>query len=231
MSRRAAGACTSSLGALGVFVALMCGGGVAHAQFSQTGESERRKDPEVEKRTERSGLVVSLMLGVGISGASGYPNNSNQIGDPNYFSSSDVMAGSASGLYIGGALADYLNVGFFFESETGKSKEWQGRMSGFGLRVEAFPLVYAVPTLKNLGLYGQFGIGSAKLDVTAPGYPEASGVQSFIGVGVMYEWRIFRLFGGHAVAGPFLEYDNVYSTAISSGAGILGGRIAFYGGM
>ena len=233
MSRRAA--CllsfTPSALASSALLAMMCVSGVAQAQFTPTGAQDRKADPEMQKRTARSGLVVALMAGWGISGASGYPNNSNQIGDPEYYSSSDVMAGSGGGLFVGGALADYLNFGIFFVGQSFKSHDWQSRMGGFGFRVETFPLVYAVPTLKNLGAFAQFGIGTEKLDVVAPGYPEASGVQSFIGVGVMYEWKIFSLFGGHAVAGPTLEYDNVFAQSISSGAGILGGRIAFYGGM
>ena len=214
----------------------MCAGGVprvARAQLTSTGAAERdtKANENLQTRTARSGVVIALMAGWGVSGASGYPNNSNQIGNSAFYSSSDVMAGSGGGLFIGGALADYLNFGFFFDSQGFKSQAWQSRVAGFGIRVEAFPLVYAVPTLKNLGAFAQFGIGSAKLDVIAPGYPEASGVESFLGVGVMYEFKIFRLFGGHAVAGPTLEYDTVYSQSISSGAGVLGARLAFYTGM
>jgi hypothetical protein len=231
MSRRQVGLRVLRGAAPAVFVAMMCASGVAGAQFTPTGAQDRKPDPEMQTRKVRSGLVIALMAGWGISGASGYPNNANQIGDPAYYSSSDVMVGSGGGLFVGGALADYLNFGFFFASRSFKSHDWQSRQSGFGVRVETFPLVYALPTLKNLGAFAEFGIGSAALDVVAPGYPEASGVQSFIGVGVMYEWKIFSLFGGHAVAGPTLEYDNVFAMPISSGAGILGVRVAFYGGM
>jgi hypothetical protein len=221
--------------ALAALVALMCGIGVprvARAQFTSTGAEERDKkaDPELQTRSTRAGFILSLMAGYGVAGAAGYPNNSNQIGDPNYYSASDAMVGSGAGLFLGGAIADYLNFGFFFAFQGAKSKQWESRSSGFGVRLEAFPLVYAVPTLKNLGAFAQFGIGSAKLDVIAPGYPEAAGVSSFLGVGVMYEFKIFSLFGGHAVAGPTLEYDTVYSQSIATSAGMLGGRIAFYSG-
>jgi hypothetical protein len=231
MSRRAAGVGSLTFGA--VLVALMCASRPARAQFTTTGTEERDKkaDSELQKRSVRSGLLVELSLGYGVAGASGYPNNSNQIGDPNFYSSSDAMLGSGAGLFLGGAIADYLNFGFFFEGQSFKSKQWQGNASGFGLKLETFPLVYAVPTLKNLGAYAQFGIGSAKLDVIAPGYPEASGVQSFLGVGVTYEFKIFRLFGGHAVAGPTIEYDAVYSQAISTSAFLIGGRLAYYSGI
>jgi len=253
MSRRRAGACATSAGpfvasvagrvrararvvALVTFVAfaaLMCASRVAQAQFTESGATERQRkaEPELDKRTLRSGLVLSLMLGWGVSTAAGYPNNSNEIGDPAYYSASNAMVGAGGGLFVGGALTDYLNFGFFFASQSFKSHDWQSRATGFGIRVEAFPLVYAFPSLKNLGAFADFGIGSAKLDVVASGYPEASGVQSFIGVGVMYEFPIFHLFGGHGVFGPTLEYDTAFSTAISSGAGLLGVRLAFYGGM
>jgi hypothetical protein len=230
MSRRAAG--VRVVASAAVSVALMCASGVAQAQFTPTGAAERqeRADPEMQVRTLRSGIVIEIMLGYGISTSAGYPNNANQIGDPAFYSASDVMFGSGAGVFVGGALADYLNFGFFAAGRSFKSSSWKSSSSGFGIRVEAFPLVYAIPKLKDLGTFAEFGIGSSTLDVVAPGYPEAKGVQSFIGIGAFYEWKIFRLFGGHAVAGPMIEYDQVYSQAISSGMGILGARIAFYGG-
>ena len=253
MSRRRAGACATSAGpfvasvagrvrararvvALVTFVAfaaLMCASRVAQAQFTESGATERQRkaEPELDKRTLRSGLVLSLMLGWGVSTAAGYPNNSNEIGDPAYYSASNAMVGAGGGLFVGGALTDYLNFGFFFAGQNYKSHDWKLRTTGFGIRVEAFPLMSAFPALKDLGLFADFGIGEATLDTVAAGYPEAKGVQSFIGVGGMYEWTIFHLFGGHAVAGPTLEYDSVFSQSISSGAGVLGARVAFYGGM
>lgn len=231
MSRRAAGIRVAAVFAWVTCLALVCASGVAHAQFTPTGLEDRKATPEMNKRTVRSGLVVALMLGWGVAGSSGYPNDSSQIGNPAYYSSSDVMIGSGSGLFIGGALADYVNFGFFFVGQSYKSHDWNSKGAGAGFRVETFPLVYAVPTLKNLGLFAQFGIGSASLDVSSGNYPEAKGVQSLIGIGGMYEITIFHILGGHGVIGPTLEYDAIYSTSISSGAGLLGGRVAFYGGM
>ena len=210
--------------------ALMCASGPAHAQFTPTGVEERKSDPQINIRTLRSGLVVSLMLGYGISTASGYPNNSNQIGDENYYSASDVMAGAGGGLFVGGALTDYLNFGFFVLSQSFRSSSWESRIGAGGIRVEAFPLVYVFPTLKNLGFFGNFGIGADTLDVKGGGYPEAHGVQSIIGIGGMYEFTIFHLLGGHGAFGPTLEYDTVFAQSISSGSGVLGLRLAFYGG-
>ena len=202
-------------------VGAMCATSPANAQFTETGIEARKSTPEMDRRSFRSGLVVGLLLGWGIAGSSGYPNSQSQIGRPSSYSSSDLMVGSGSGLFIGGAIADYVNFGFVFVSQSFKSSDWTGKSGGGGFRLETFPLVYAVPKLKNLGLFAQFGLGSATLDVNRPNYPEAKGVQSMLGIGGMYEFPIFHLFGGHGVVGPTLEYDAVYSQPMSSGAGLL----------
>jgi hypothetical protein len=202
----------------------------ARAQFTQTGDANHAANAEMDKRTLRSGLVVGVIVGFGVAGASGYPNSYSEIGDPNYYSSSNLMVGSGSALFIGGALADWVNFGFWFGSQKFKSHDWQSTGGGGGFRVEMFPLVYAVPALKNLGVEGQFGIGGTSLQALGGDYPKASGTESFLGVGGFYEATIFHALGGHGVLGPELEYDNIYSTAIARGSGILGLRFAFYGG-
>jgi hypothetical protein len=203
----------------------------ASAQFTPTGDVEKNSDPALNVRQFRSGLVVELMLGWGVATASGYPNNANQIGNQNYYSASDVMGGGGGGLFIGGALADYFTIGFFFLSQSYKSQNWELKDGAGGLRVEAFPFVSVLPSLKNLGFFGNFGIGGTTLDVrSTQAYPEGHGVQSIVGVGGTYEFTIFHLFGGHGVIGPTLEYDAVFSQPAQSGAALLGGRLAFYGG-
>jgi hypothetical protein len=214
-----------------LLTALALAASPARAQFTKTGDVSHTSDPEMDKRTTRSGLVVGVIVGFGVAGASGYPNSSSEIGDPNYYSSSNLMVGSGSALFIGGALADWINFGFWFGSQRFKSHDWQSTGGGGGFRVEAFPLLELYPTLKNLGLEAQFGIGGTSLQALGGDYPKANGTESFIGVGGFYEFPIFHALGGHAALGPELEYDNIYSTAIARGSGLLGLRFAFYGGM
>jgi hypothetical protein len=185
----------------------------------------------IDRRSLRSGVVVGLLFGLGISGASGYPNNSSQIGDSSYYSSSDLLAGGGGALFVGGALADYLNFGFWFTEQSYRSSDWRAKGSGFGFRAEAFPLISLSPALRGLGVFAQFGLGQATLDARVGNYPEAKGSQSIIGIGALYELTLFHALGGHAVLGPTLEYDAIYAAAIQSGAGLLGARLAFYGGM
>jgi hypothetical protein len=200
------------------------------APASAAAEDKGAQTPDMDVRTIRSGLVVALNLGWGISGASGYPNNSTEVGNPSYYSSSNLLAGTGSAFFIGGALADYLNFGFWFGGENFRSNNWTSKGAGGGFRVELFPLISLVPSLKGLGAFAQFGLGSATLAAKGD-YPEAKGFQSFIGLGALYEFTLFHLLGGHGVLGPTLEYDTIYASTISSGAGLLGARFAFYGGM
>ena len=179
----------------------------------------------------RSGVVLSLTLGLGIASSSGYPNNASLIGTRADYSSSPIMAGGGFTFNLMGALTDWVSFGIWFGSETFQSKNWKSTGGGGGFRVEAFPLDKIYPRLDGLGVFGNFGLGGADLRVTAPGnFPSADGVQSFIGVGALYEWKIGRALGGHFSLGPSLEYDAMYSQALERHGALLGARLAFYGG-
>src|SRR5580693_5167514 len=80
-------------------------------------------DPKLAVRTTRDGLVMGLSIGVGASGASGYPNASSEIGDPNYYSSSNLLLDTGWKLFVMGAIADYVNFGAWGGSESGKSND------------------------------------------------------------------------------------------------------------
>jgi hypothetical protein len=178
----------------------------------------------------RSGLVVGLTLGGGIGGASGYPNSSSEIGNPAFYSASGFMGGTGGSFFVMGALADYLNFGFWFGTSTFGNSSWHSTGGGGGLRVEAFPFVRLFPSLSGLGLLGEFGVGSAKLTSSDPAHPEANGTQSYIGAGAFYEWSFARLLGGHFAFGPSVEYDAIWSQPFERHGLIASARVVFYGG-
>lgn len=184
-------------------------------------------EPETKPRY-RNGLVVGLSLGVGIGRGAGYPNNSNDIGNPAFRSASGWMFGSGETLTIMGALADYLNFGIMLTGDSFRGNGQRAVQSGFGLRVEAFPLVGVCPRLSGLGLLAQFGVGIGRL--TTPGLPQAGGTQSYIGTGAFYEWAFGHVLGGHFAAGPALEYDAMFSHPYDQNGIVALGRIVFYGG-
>jgi hypothetical protein len=178
----------------------------------------------------RTGIAVGLTLGFGLGAASGYPNNSEEIGTPADYAASGAMFGSGSNLLIMGAIADYLNFGFWFGRAQFKSGTWRSNGSGAGLRVEVFPLTVLHPQLEGLGVFGQFGLGSANLTSTVPGVIEASGTQSFAATGAFYEWSVTKIFGGHFGLGPSLEYDAMWSLPFERHDLLASLRIIFYGG-
>jgi hypothetical protein len=235
MSRRAGGSYGSAVAATlaGPAFALftLLSARPALAQITQSGSAERASNPAMDTRTDRSGLVVEVLFGAGVAGASGYPNNSDQIGESNYYSSSNLLAGTGSALFIGGAFADYLNFGVWLGQQTFRSKDWRSTGGGGGFRVEVFPLFSLVPSLKNLGVEAQAGIGGTSLQALGGNYPEASGTQSFLGIGAFYEIPIFKALGGHGTIGPSFEYDNIFTQSVDRGSSLLGVRLAFYGGM
>jgi hypothetical protein len=178
----------------------------------------------------RSGVVVGFTVGAGLVGASGYPNNLSQIGDPSYYSASGWMAGTGETLFVMGALTDYLSFGFWFAHATASNGDWHSGGDGGGLRVEAFPLAGWVPSLQGLGLLAQFGIGSGNLTSKRPGLPEANGTQSFAAAGTFYEWSFGHFLGGHFGAGPNLEFDEIWSLPFERHGLAASARLVFYGG-
>jgi hypothetical protein len=178
----------------------------------------------------RTGIAIGLTQGLGLGAASGYPNNSQDIGTAADYSASGPMVGFGSNLLIMGALADYLNFGFWFGRTQFKSGSWQSSGGGAGLRVELFPLEILYPPLDGLGVFGQFGLGSANLSSSQPGALTASGTQSFAATGVFYEWSVTKIFGGHFGLGPALQYDAIWSLPFERHDLVAALRIVFYGG-
>jgi hypothetical protein len=203
----------------------------AHAQSWSDRGDKSAQSAEMNKRTTRDGLVVGFGLGVGFGGASGYPNSASKIDQPAYYTSSDLLLGRTTNLFVMGALADYLNFGLWYGSGHFASQAWSATSGGGGFRLEVFPLFTLVPSLKDLGVLASLGLGSSKLVSKDGSSAGADGVQSFLGTGVFYEWSLFHALGGHVALGPSLDYDAVVTRSITSGALSGGFRLAFYGGL
>jgi hypothetical protein len=178
----------------------------------------------------RSGVVMGFTFGAGLVGASGYPNDSSKIGDPNYYSASGWMLGTGESLFLMGALTDYLSFGFWYAHANASNGNWRSSGDGGGLRVEVFPLVGILPRLHGLGVLAQFGLGAGNLTAKAPGPLQAEGTQSFATAGVFHEWSFGHFLGGHFAAGPSLEYSAIWSLPFERHGLVATARLAFYGG-
>jgi hypothetical protein len=178
----------------------------------------------------RSGAVVGFAVGAGVMGASGYPNDVTKIGDPAQYAASGFMLGTSETLFVMGALADYLNFGFWYAHAAASNRDFASRGDGGGLRVEIFPLIGYWPRFAGLGLLGQFGIGSGSLSLAKEHASVSEGTQSFIGAGAFYEWSFAHFLGGHLEVGPSLEYDAIFSLPFERHGLIASARLAFCGG-
>ncbi len=179
----------------------------------------------------RAGAVLGFSVGAGFAGASGYPNDVKLIGNPDYESRTPLLVGPATSIFLMGAFSDYVSVGPMVNFGTFKNKDWKSTGFGIGFRVEAFPLVHLVPALADTSVFTQLGIGATEARVTSGGdYPSADGTSSFLGIGVHHEFRLTRLLGGHAAAGPFVEYDAIYAESAERHWLSTGIRVVWYGG-
>lgn len=183
--------------------------------------------PVVHER--RKGLVLGGSGGVAFGGSSGYPNNPRLLDDPDYYSSSPLLVGWGASAFLLGALTDWLSVGPTFTIATFDSARWKSTGWGAGLRVETYPLLKLVPALADTSVYAQLGVGAAELRAKGP-YPTSDGTQSFFGFGLHHEWRLVRLLGGHAAAGPYVEYDAIRAPSIDRDWLSAGLRVVWYGG-
>ena len=177
----------------------------------------------------RSGVALGFSLGAGLVGASGYPNDSSKIGEQSYYSASGWMLGTAQSLFVMGALSDYISVGFWYAHATAANGDWRSNGNGGGLRVEVFPFA-GIQRFAGLGLLGQFGLGGGSLSAKQPGYPEATGTQSFVLAGVFHEWSSGHVLGGHFAIGPSLEYGAIWSQSFERHGLTANARLVFYGG-
>jgi hypothetical protein len=192
---------------------------------------DRPEDPTLRKTVaeRRAGLVVGIAPGIAFAGASGYPNNTRLIGNPEFYSESPMLVGSSTSIFLMGAFSDYFSFGPMVNVATFESDDWKSTGLGIGFRAEAFPLLRLVPMLADTSIYGQAGIGSTELQANGP-YPSADGTQSFAGIGLHHELRLFRLLGGHFTGGPFVEYDAIFAPSAERHWASIGFRIAWYGG-
>jgi hypothetical protein len=178
----------------------------------------------------RSGLVLGLSLGLGVGGASGYPNDSTKIGDPRYYLASGPMGGASGTIFLMGALTDYLSFGAWFNHASYAAKDFHSDGNAGGLRVDVFPLIRLYPRLSGLAAFAEFGIGGGNLRSSVAGVEEAQGTQSFIGFGGFYEWSFWHLLGGHFAVGPSLELDSTFTQPFNREGLVASARLVFYGG-
>ena len=206
---------------------ILASAAVAHADAA----SDAATAADLTKPAERrSGWAIGFGIGLGVAGASGYPNASSDIGVARYYDGSDAMGGVSGALFVMRSLSDWLSFGVFYSRANFRSEQWNTFGGGGGFRVDLFPLYRLYPPLRDLGIYGQFGIGTSTLSPNYGTRESATGTESYLGGGAFYEFFLGKGLGGHFAAGPTLELDSQITQSNQRYYGLLGGRVVFYTG-
>ena len=177
---------------------------------------------EAERRSDfTAGLSVGVLAGT----AYGYPNEASKIGNDRYVADTGVGVGSAQTLWIGGALRDWFTfaVGYWNVGYSANALD----ASGFGVlfRVETFPLWSQGGVWRDVGLYGDFGLGGMTLKSGDETHADG-GALSILGVGAFWEPVRFGIFS----FGPNVEFMHLYSQTLTMSSATVGARLAIYTG-
>ena len=192
---------------------------------------DRVEDPTYRpvRPERRNGVVLGASGGIAFAGASGTPNSARFFDNPDYYSETPLLVGYSTSYFLMGALSDYVSFGPMVSIATFESASWKSTGYGIGFRGEVFPFVKLFPALADTAAFAQVGLGHVDLRAKGP-YPTSDGTQSFFGGGLQHEWRLGRLLGGHAAAGPQVAYDAIRSASSERHWLTVGLRVVWYGG-
>ncbi|MEP7121433.1 MAG: hypothetical protein ABJE95_11005 [Byssovorax sp.] len=184
---------------------------------------------DTARATHRSGFVVGLAIGTGVTAFSGYPNDSRKIGLASHYTETGASIGGTFSLWIGGALSDWFTFGIGF---TGGNmpllSDQKAAAGGLIFHVEAYPLFTRGGHLRDLGIFFNAGTGSAS--VTPKDSDKKlidSGSASVIGGGPFYEgFKLWKTKGG-----PFVEGSYIWSDSVRRPGVFFGWRTSLYTGI
>ena len=224
------------LAILAVATACVAFAPAAHATDFLDGTSSKgptADGPQDVKPLYRDGFMPGFALHSGFAHVSGYPNDARAINNPASYSSSDLMFGTTTTFHISYALTDYLMFGFMVNLDAYDSAHWRSRGEGFGIRVDAFPMLAFkrfAPKLHDLGIFLETGIGTVKLEPKVGSYPNSDGTQSYAATGVFYEITIAKFKASHLALAPEVKWTHIDSQSITADSISTGLRLAFYTG-
>ncbi len=173
----------------------------------------------------RSDFTFGGALGGLVGNLSGFPNDANKIDRAEFEADTGAAFGLGYKLWLGGALADWLSFGLGFGGGSLAGSGPEAKVTQFLFRVETFPLFYEGGQLRDLGVHADFGLGPASMSEDGREVAEG-GATSVLTVGAFYEpWQF-----GNFNAGPVVEYTHTFSQTMTGHVGMIGLRLAFYGG-
>lgn len=201
-------------------LALALAAGQAHAEGDANGPSPA----SVAKPTRRSDFTLGASGGLGFGRASGYPNEIDKIGAKQYRSNTKLAVGNGGLVWLGVAFNDYLTFGIGLGAFSLSGNDRDASAGLFGFHVDAYPLFDVNENLRDLGVFANVGTGP----MTIKGGPDQAegGLMSYVEGGLVYE----RLRLWHLGVGPSVSLIHMWSESATVTGGLVGARVAFYGG-
>lgn len=234
-----------SLRAGGVFAAFACllFAQVASAQESGTEKPVDKTAPKAEEtkpaeepppdnsrawetapHEHRGGFAIGLSVGGGLGAANGYPNDAKKIGRAEYYTESGLGFTSASALWLGGALADWLTFGIGGGYSMILNGETRSTTPLLLFHTDVYPLYMLGGPLRDLGAVVEVGLGFPKTIDIETEETLIDGTSSYLMAGAVWEgiqaWK-FRF-------GPMLAGHYMWSETLRRPALILGFRGTLY---
>ena len=197
----------------------------ASAQAPPAAPAEPAGTPPPAAAVRREGFSFGIAGGLLTSSARGYPNDVAKIDVPGFEAHTGLGIATGGAVWIGGALADWLNVGVGVIGGGFERNGVRGSGGVFNVRTEIFPLFYRGGHFQDLGVLLTAGTGSYTIRRGNEKLAEGGGT-SAVGLGAFYEpWRLWQL-----SFGPQLEYSHQFSDSMSAHTLVVGMRAVFYGG-
>jgi hypothetical protein len=191
--------------------------------FAQTSEEWDGGYGTVAQR--RGGFAFGADVGLGLGNANGYPNDAVKLNDPRYEADTRLGVGWIGRAWLGGTIRDWFSFGIGYEMLSLKGNSVAASGSGFILRPEFYPLWSLGGIYRDLGVYGNFGIGWLK---ASRGSAEVAngGSLGLFGFGLFHE--SIRL--GHFGIGPTVGCSLYFSETMTATVVQLGLRVSFTSG-
>lgn len=179
--------------------------------------------------TRRGGFAVGLTNSLGLASYRGYENTVVALADPRNEQTTGAELSSSFGLWLGGAVRDFLTLGLGFQSSSALTGDKPSFNPALLLHIEGYPLFFKGGAFRDLGVGLDAGLGTAVMfdqaDTELKDPIAMGGSMSFLAFSAFWEPLQFWQFS----AGPVLTYQHSFSQTFQINQGLLGFRMVFYG--
>ena len=168
---------------------------------------------------------MGLSLGGGFGASNGYPNDARKIDRAKYYQETGIGLATGSGIWLGGALTDWLNlgIGFGFSNLYSSGASSPAPLAFF--HNDLYPLYPLKGGFRDIGATFEFGLGFPKTVATKTKETLIDGAgSSYVFVGAFWEpLKVWKL-----RMGPLVGAHYLFSQSIRRPLALVGFRLTLY---